>query len=217
MIKLRNQLAAATGLLIGIVGHHYGSKLLEFRETMAAAKEQELKDQAAAQNIGEIKNNLSQLTDQSKTISNQLSELANAKKISDVKLELASQNLDTSKAHCDTVKEILEKGSEQVTPDYYSKAYKAAVKCQEAQNEAIKALKSLIDDISKNNLIPGLENLYNYLNSLNLLELSALFNILILFLICILLINIIVTNLSNELINYFNLEKRFPKISNILK
>ena len=31
------------------------------------------------------------------------------------------------------------------------------------------------------------------------------------------MINIIITLLSNELINYFNLDIKFPKISNILK
>lgn len=70
-----------------------------------------------------------------------------------------------------------------------------------------------IKDISKNNFIPGLDQLNNYLNSLSLLELSALFNSIILFLICILLINIIITLISNEIIIYFKLEDIFPKLN----
>jgi hypothetical protein len=63
----------------------------------------------------------------------------------------------------------------------------------------------------------NLNSFYEYLNSLNLLELSALFHLLILSLICIFLINIISTVLGNEIINYFNLDQKYPKISKFLK
>lgn len=146
-----------------------------------------------------------------------LDNLSKAKIISETKVEIAAQNLDTSKAHCDTVKDNLEKGSEQKTPEYYSKAYKAALRCQEAQDEAVKALKSLIEDIQKNNFISSLDKLNDYLNSLNLLELSALFNLLVLIFICLLVSNIIIVLLSNKIIDYFKLEQKYPKISNLLK
>jgi|ERR1700761_441623 len=217
MLKLRNQLTFLAGGLTTIVGHHYGSKLLDYKAEMQAANDQALRDQAQAQDMGKVHSGLGKLSDQMNGLADKISELVSAKNVNNSKLEKAAELLDISKKHCDTTKEILEKGSEQVTPEYYSKAFQAATRCQEAQNKTVEAVKSLIEDINKNNLIPGLDNFYNYLNSLNLLELSALFNLLILFLICILVINIIITLLSNELINYLNLDIRFPKISNILK
>jgi hypothetical protein len=217
MIKIRNQLATATGLIVGIVGHYYGSKLLEYRETMATARDQNLKNQAAIEDIGAVKSKLNELSEQSNSIIEQMKSLVNAKNVSESKIQIAADKLDVSKLQCDTVKYILEKGSEQVTSEYYSLAYKAALRCQEAQTEAIKAIKSVIDDINKNSLFGGLDNFYNYLNSLNLLELSALFNILVLILICLLVTNIIIVLLSNKIIDYFKLEEKYPKISNLLK
>jgi hypothetical protein len=217
MLKLRNQLTFLASGITTFVAHHYGSKLLYYRADMEAANDQTLRDQALTQDMSKVHSGLDKLSDQTKGLADKISELISAKNVNNSKLEKAGELLDISKKYCDTTKEILEKGSEQITPEYYSKAFKAAQRCQEAQNEAVKAVKSLLEDINKNNFLPGLDNLYHYLNSLNLLELSALFNLLILFLICILLFNIISTLLSNEIMNYFNLEKRFPKISNILK
>jgi hypothetical protein len=217
MTKIKNKLSVATALLGGVLSHHYGSKLLDYRDTMAASQEQALKDQAAEQDIISIKNKLTELSNETKDLSEKLSQVVENKNISELKLKEAHDKLEQSADMCNVAKEILDKGSEQMNPGYYSKAYNAIMRCHEGQSDAFSAVKSLYDDINKNKFIPGLDDLNNYLNSLSLLELSALFNSVILFLICILITNIIITLTSNELINYLKLEDRFPKLSKFLK
>lgn len=218
MTKLKNKLTIIASGLVTIAGHHYGSKLLDYKAEMAASKDQRLRDIAAEQDMSNVHSGLEVLSNQTKTLADKIQELVTIRDVNINKLEEVNTLLDKSNKFCDATKEILEKGSEQVTPEYYSKAYYAALKCQESQAQALKKVKSLVDLMNKNSISPpGLDSFYNYLDSLNLLELSAFFNLLILFLISILVCNIIITLISNELIIKFKLEERFPKISKILK
>ena len=50
MKGVKNSLTAVGTFLAGVVGHHYVSKLLDYKNEMAASKEQELKDLAQQQN-----------------------------------------------------------------------------------------------------------------------------------------------------------------------
>ena len=58
---------------------------------------------------------------------------------------------------------------------------------------------------------------YAYLDTLSLLELSAVFHILILILIVLLLSNIFSVLFGNEIINYFNLDTKYPKLNGYFK
>jgi hypothetical protein len=68
MLKIKNQLAAGSGLLVEIVDHHYGSRLLDYRKEMIASKQQELKEIVDKANIDSVKkknflDNLSKVND----------------------------------------------------------------------------------------------------------------------------------------------------------
>ena len=87
---------------------------------------------------------------------------------------------------------------------------------REAQN----VVKALIDSLNgKSNLVSNfnLDSFYEYLNSLGLLELSALYHLIVSTLICIISFNILSAVLGNEIIKYFNLEERFPKLAFFLR
>ena len=58
-----------------------------------------------------------------------------------------------------------------------------------------------------------LEFLYNYLNSLTLLEESALYHIILLWVIGNLSFNLLSVFLGNEIIEYFKLETKYPKLA----
>ena len=79
-------------------------------------------------------------------------------------------------------------------------------------------------DEAKNNFIqiilninyksfPSLEAYYNFLDSLTLLEEAAFLHILYIFLILSMIMNIYSAFFANEIINYFNLEEKYPKLN----
>ena len=83
-------------------------------------------------------------------------------------------------------------------------------------------LKELIEPFiggPKNNFISNfnIQNLYDFLDSLTLLEESAFIHILIFIILLCSLVNIISIFFGNEIIRYFNLEKRLPKLETIFR
>ncbi len=65
----------------------------------------------------------------------------------------------------------------------------------------------------KNKFLSDFTGLNDYLNSLSLLEVSALFHILGSLLILITAFNILSVFFSNEIIKFFNLESKYPKLA----
>ena len=63
----------------------------------------------------------------------------------------------------------------------------------------------------------NLDYIYSYLDSLSLLQESALLHICIFITILLTLTNIFATLFANEIINYFDLENKYPSISGFLK
>jgi hypothetical protein len=215
MIKIKNQLTGLGVFLGGIVTHHYGSKLLEYKSEMLASKEQELKELADQSNMETVNKKLDKLVQGHETLIEKVNKLLN-KYVPDSDLADVGQKIEYSANQCKTVKTMLEKGPENITPDFYSKVYNASVRCYDAQLSAQEAVDKILENLN-NKFVSNFDFLSDYLNSLNLLELSALFHLIVLFLISIFTINILSAVLGNEIINYLNLEKKFPKLSNFFK
>ena len=88
-------------------------------------------------------------------------------------------------------------------------------------------LQDFVDQINKDIISEGLNKNFidnfnldfftTYLDSLPLLQEAALLHILLFIIIIITLINIFASLFANELLNYFDLEKKFPSISGFLK
>ena len=66
---------------------------------------------------------------------------------------------------------------------------------------------------SINKFLPDISSFTKYLNTLSLLELSALFHISILTLLILLTFNLLSLFFTNEFINHFKLENKFPKLA----
>lgn len=146
------------------------------------------------------------------------------KHVPESELSHVNDLLDFGGKHCKTVREILDKGPENINLDYYQICYRAAVACEKANREATlsESVKKLLESINGNNKLVSwtdfnLDNFYKYLNSLNLIELSALYHIIVLVLIAILSFNVLSAVLGNEIINYFKLEENFPKLNAFLR
>src|SRR5215475_12595368 len=197
MVRIKNQLTTITVFLGGVLAHHYGSKLLDYRSEMLAYKKQELKELADKSNMESIHNKLNNLSQGNETLINKVNKLLN-KHVPDSDLTDVDQKIEYSAKQCKMVRDMLETGPDNINPDFYSKVYNAFVRCYDAQLSAPKAVENILDNLN-NKFVPNFNFLSDYLNSLNLLELSALFHLVVLFLISILTFNILSAVLGNEI------------------
>ena len=60
MLKLKNQLQTGGVFILGVAGHHYISKILDYRKEMESSKEAEMKAVADQQNMEVIHNKLNE-------------------------------------------------------------------------------------------------------------------------------------------------------------
>ena len=217
MLKLKNQLQTGGVFILGVAGHHYISKILDYRKEMESSKEAEMKAVADQQNIEVIHNKLNNLQQSSQSLEENMTKLLD-KNVSEAQLSSINTKLEFGAKHCKTVKEMFDKGPENMNLEFYKAAYKASEACERANREAHDAVKALLDSLNgKSNLISNLDFFYDYLNSLGLLETSALYHIIALALICLISFNILSAVLGNEIIKYFNLEERYPKLASFFK
>ena len=219
MLKLKNQLQTGGFFILGVAGHHYISKILDYKNEMEASKEAEMKAIADQQNMEVIHNKLNNLQQSSQSLAENMTKLLDKNvNISEAQLSSISTKLEFGAKHCKTVKEMFDKGPENMNLEFYKAAYKASEACERANREAHDAVKALLESINgKSNLISNLDFFYDYLNSLSLLETAALYHIIVLTLICLISFNILSAVLGNEIIKYFKLEERYPKLASFFK
>jgi len=142
------------------------------------------------------------------------------KHIPESQLLYVNELLDFGGKQCKNVREILDKGPDNINLDFYQTAYRAAVACEKANREASEGVKKIVDSINGSNKLVSdfnLERFYEYLNSLSLLELSALYHIIVLVVIATLSFNVLSAVLGNEIIKYFKLEEKLPKLAAFLR
>ena len=68
MLKLKNQLQTGGFCILGVAGHHYISKILDYKNEMEASKEAEMKAIADQQNMEVIHNKLNNLQQSSQSL-----------------------------------------------------------------------------------------------------------------------------------------------------
>jgi hypothetical protein len=222
MNKLKNNLTVLGTFLSGVVGHHYIGKILDYKSEIAASKEMELRAISESENMEIMQNKLNSIIKNNENLSKNVETLID-KHVPESQLSYVNELLDFGGKQCKNVREILDKGPDNLNLDFYSlkaTAYKAAVACEKANREASEGVKKLVDSINGSNKLVSdfnLESFYEYLNSLNLLELSALYHIIVLVVIAILSFNVLSAVLGNEIIKYFKLEESFPKLAAFLR
>jgi hypothetical protein len=223
MNKLKNNLTLLGSFLIGIVGHHFIGKVLIYKSEFDASKEMVLKAKLDAENMEIVKNKLNNIINTNEKLSKNVETLIN-KHVPESQLSHVNELLDLSKEQCKIVREILDKGPDNLNFYFYLSDIRAAVACEKASREASDAVNKLVDSLNGSNKLVSDFNLaqvrdsfYDYLNSLSLLELSALYHILVLLTIAIISFNVLSAVLGNEIIKFFKLEESFPKLTTILR
>lgn len=187
------------------------------------SKEMEMKNAMERENMEIMQNKLNSIIKNNETLSNNVEKLID-KHVPESQLLEVNKMLDFGAKQCNNVKEILDKGPDNLNLEFYQKAYRAAVRCESATREASESVRKLIDSLNDSNkLISDFnfnftgKSFYEYLNSLSLIEVSALYHIIVLLLITILSFNVLSAVLGNEIIKYFKLEENFPKLAGLLK
>ena len=230
MNKIKNNLTILGTFLSGVVGHHYIGKILDYKSEMAPKESKELEVRAISEseNMEIMQNKLNSIIKNNTNLSKNIETLIDKHVPESLAFgeSYVNELLDFGGKQCKNVREILDKGPDNLNLDFYSlqaTAYKAAVACEKANREASEGVKKLVDSINGSNKLVAcatdfnLESFYEYLNSLNLLELSALYHIIVLVVIAILSFNVLSAVLGNEIIKYFKLEESFPKLAAFLR
>lgn len=192
----------------GLVAHHYGSKLLDLKESLEENKLQAERDAK----LDEIATGVKKLTDNCGNIE------SNKNHINESNMDKFHQLLNKATDKGKNVLDSLDKyssNSDSVNKDSLHKEVRDMVSVTDKIN-------NLLEEVRKgnggkgNNLMPSAKDLYSYLDNLSLLEEGALLHILLFCIIMLTVFNIFVILFSNEIIKYFNLEDRYPSLYNLL-
>ncbi len=144
MNKIKNNLTAITTFLTGVVGHHYIAKILEYKSEIAASKEMELRDISEKENMEIIQNKLNSIIKNNENLSQNIETLID-KHIPESQLSYVNELLDLGGKQCKIVREILDKGPDNINLDFYQIAYRAAVACEKTNREASENVKKLVE------------------------------------------------------------------------
>ena len=193
--KLIDYLKAATGIPLGVAAHHscmYGGKLLNKPEDNAEALAQKYRDER----LERIDENVQILVDNGKK------KIPEGATISEENRASLDENIQ---GIIDAKSDIL------FNPDSNKEIQGSII------DECINKIKEIIDIIDKGNRNKfisdfSLDDFYKFLDSLTLLEESAFLHILTFVFILLTVFSIISTLFSNELISYFNLETKYPRL-----
>lgn len=191
----------------GVLGHYYGNKLLDSKNDQVEAELQESRDQI-----------LNDINERTLKIGDRLSQLHDKVNIDQKMMNLENQkilkdHLDKIRDNVDNIKSVIE-NTNSLTP------VQDAIKSH--RDQIVKSgdsIEKIINDVFSNKFIGEnlITTIHNYLDTLTLLELSSLFNSVILMTLLLTSFSILSIFFGNELIRYFDLEKKYPSLSKILK
>nr|YP_010170415.1 LAGLIDADG homing endonuclease [Phanerochaete carnosa]QRZ60397.1 LAGLIDADG homing endonuclease [Phanerochaete carnosa] len=189
----------------GGIGYHYVDRAMSYSSTIAERIEQ----QARVDKLNRIESSVTQTQELLKSISSE----ANTLKTTPVK---PGHSLDSN-----AVNKVLEDiqgcwqemssvaNTEYLTPEGQNKLL-AGSKNIEQHCEQIQ---QIIESSNKDSFISWINQLNDYLNSISLLQESAILHVFLFLILIVTVVNILAALLGNEIIKYFNLESRFPRLA----
>lgn len=124
---------------------------------------------------------------------------------------MSSEALSNMKS---VTKAIIESNGESLT-DIFKDVGRKFDSCSSSLDKLLEQIAKLSE--KKDSFIIDLNHFHTYLESLNLLQLHSLLHSLVFILIFSFLFNIISALIGNEIVNYFHLQDKFPRLSKILQ
>ena len=200
-IKVLDTLKETGKILLTIIVSHYVGKSMDAKDNAEQAKQ-----------ILENKNALLKLSSEKNEESENVRPFVENINKNIVKLENYYKNSDSNNTTSNVIEEINTNAISE--KNFINHILKSLNNYSSELNKFLESLSS-----NTNNFISdfNINKLYEYLDSITLLQESALINILIFILILITVFNIITSMFANEIIKYFNIETKYPKLTNILK
>ncbi len=182
---IKNSIKSIIGGLGVISAHHYGSKLLDYKNDQEAAKFDELRNNNVLDQLQTINQNIDTVFDNQVTKEKANNILINFQEgINNLQNSLNTEKWSEANKHSDSVKNCMK--------------------------EIYDLLNSSSNKFTDN---INLDSYYEFLNSLSLLEESALVHIFIFLFILLTIMNLVSTLFVNEIIKYFNLENKHPYLN----
>lgn len=223
-MKLKEILKLIAAGASGVIAHHYGSQLLsklDDRFTNATTAEDNKEVVTTAVNSPPVSVDtegtyMPEIRELLRNLHKDCSQMRD-RGFSEEKNEIFSklvETVDETDAYTKTLIEILLKKEDSL-----------GIEIQKKINSNVEKLSSILEDINKsgNNLIPDfiwnldITKLYGYLDTLTLQQEGALFHLVVLLTILMIVFNILGIFFGNEIIKYFNIENKFPSLSNFFK
>lgn len=211
MKKIISQLQNLGLFTTGVVAHHMGSKLLDYNQDMEELKEQEKRDSL----IKDMSNNIETIKDHCEKISSEGVKILEKNVVSDYNINLLNKKIEEASKSKDI---LLKTWAEEKTKTSNIENNRWDEVIIDMHNK-LEEVNRYITEIGKNgkNYISNINDLYKYLDNLSLLQELALLHILIICSIIFIIINILIVLLGNQIINYFNLEIKYPSLSTFFK
>lgn len=230
--KLLDSLSRIGLFLGGAIGYHIVDRVLTYRENQLEHQQQIARDEKIDEAIKEARRSFSELKDQIKSFKDTVEQMSDQTEINvldnsamlpdlKAKVELA----ETAYSIKNKSNSLMSKLSELNIPNWEkTDAYQDLSDfIKETEN-----LTKIVDSSGKSKIISGLADFndkfvsglskfYAYLDSLTLLQELSLFHIIMFSVIFIVVLNILGVLFGNEIIKYFNLEERFPKLGIFFK
>nr|YP_010044375.1 LAGLIDADG endonuclease [Trametes versicolor]QPF23616.1 LAGLIDADG endonuclease [Trametes versicolor] len=208
--QLVSSLKGATGVLGGVGLHHYGSLYLSRNEIKAENIEQDIRDNK----INQMSENVVDVKDSVKSIESNLSNLISKLEAkSEENISVNQETLQEIQSNVDIISKTGKTINEQIKDlgnkelgENISDMINAGQKLQDLIDSIVRGGKNFVSDFN-------FQVYYDYLNSLTQIQEGSLIHILLFLTIFFSILNILAALLGNELIQYFNLEKKYPRLA----
>ena len=227
MQNLLQRIKIASYFFTGILAHHFTKLLIRDCKCIEqlAQEVRDLQMEVVTSNVLEIKASMQELNNVNESLNKKPNDTNNNTNntINDELIQVVSDKTDDTN-NLVQLKQLMENYNPN-DPDVHtkmgeglskildnSKEIQNFIELYKSSNSPLGGIKNFIGSSNFN-----LESLYAYLDSLSLLQESALLNICIFITILLTLISIFAALFGNEIINYFDLENKYPSISGFLK
>ena len=210
--KILDAINKAAIFTAGGVGYHLIDRALYYKANMIEDKIQKDRAEELQNGIKEVNDGLSGIGQNLNSLSDKINSMREEyisrgpEKFSQIKDKWFEMAQDI-KDKCVSVESKL---SELSIPDWENSGYSQELK---EVMVLIDKFTDYIDDFEKTNkFLPDFSEFYKYLDNISILQESSLFHILLFIVLLLTVFNILSVLFGNEIIKYFNLEERFPRL-----
>lgn len=218
--RIQNLSYALAGAIAGIGGHHYGDKILSYRENQAEEAIQAIRDKTLMDMKDKVDTIVTNVTTLNSKLDAQQAEILKQEEnlSTEVKTEIEDvlDTVDTGRKSLELAETTLNNSlNNGLNETGVNKGLAELLNGKQNLNTASSKLQALLDRLNNRNNFWGeseLKAFYDYLDSLSLIQELALINSAYMVVVTITFLNIYSVVFSNEILRYFNIEEKYPRL-----